>query len=166
MNEGRHLDEIAEWLDALYLRLQSAEIMFAMDDLKGDDYRESLRDNLDMAIQMGVAIGRTMEHCSMLFEQLASSAVPNELLAKARSEINTLAIAARQLAFTPPEPSTDPWALHCEAMEADGATHRDTAKAWKVAHPEETKTIEQLTKASDNYRSKRNRQRKAAENPP
>lgn len=60
---------------------------------------------------------------------------------------------------------TDPWALHCEAMEAAGATHLDTAKAWKATHPDCIETIDQLRKRSENYRAERNRQRKAAGNP-
>jgi len=64
-----------------------------------------------------------------------------------------------------PEAPADPWALHCEAMEAKGATHSDTAKTWKAAHPGDNATIDELTKRSKNYRAERNRKRKAAENP-
>lgn len=169
-DESAGLDEVAEWLDALYLRLQGADLMLATDDIKGDEYCESLQDDLDTATQTGIAAGRTMEHCSILFEQLNGGAVPNESLVKARSEINALAVVVRQMANQPPEPPPvqppDPWALHCETMEAEGYRHSDTAKSWKAAHPEDRRSIAEVKKASENYRAERNRKRKAAGNPP
>lgn len=79
---------------------------------------------------------------------------------------NAAANAAKSIKLPPTQDHpADPWALHCETMEAAGATHLDTAKAWKVAHPEDRRLLKDVSKASKNYRTERNRKRKAAGNP-
>jgi len=78
------------------------------------------------------------------------------------TELRSTTIAT---AKTPDVAPVDPWELHCETMEANNATHFDTANTWKARHPNDAATVEELQKKSKNYRSERNRKRKAAENP-
>jgi hypothetical protein len=59
----------------------------------------------------------------------------------------------------------DPWALHCELYKSQKASHRDTAIAWKKFHPEDDRTIEQIHRASENYRAGRKRKRKPGKTP-
>lgn len=166
-DESLRLDSIADWLDGLYLRLQATELVLDTESVRADEYCESLQGDLDTASQVGISAGRSMEHCAMLFEQLAVGAVASDSVVRARAEINLLAVAVRQLALEPQRNDTqaDPWAAHCEEMEARGFTHAETARSWKSTHPSERKTIAQLQKRSENYRAKRDRGRKSAESP-
>ncbi len=105
------LQEVAEWLDELYVRLQGAEQVFSMkveiDALRKAnvvrvsdfDYRESLQNDLEKAAQIGIAARRPMEHCGCLLEALNDDDIPREFLLKARSEINNLAVLIRQEAI-------------------------------------------------------------------
>lgn len=84
---------------------------------------------------------------------------------KLGGQIHTTTARIEPVRWSVIESPADPWALHCETMEAAGHTHRDTAKLWKAAHPDDRRPIEEISKASMNYRAKRNRERKADENP-
>ncbi|MFN7877468.1 MAG: hypothetical protein ACK5PB_19265 [Pirellula sp.] len=92
------LEQIAEWLDMLYIRLQGAEIIFAM-QVGNERYCESLQADIATAVETGIAMNRPMESCGCLFEALNGDCEPQQFLMRARQEINALAIAVRQIAL-------------------------------------------------------------------
>jgi hypothetical protein len=156
------LEQVAQWLDSLYIRLQGVELMFSTPEgieayngsFKREEYRASVQQDIEQAVQLGIAISRPMEHCGCLFEALSGDQIPPiEFLLKARSEVNNLSVAMRQQASAQLE-TVDPFEAHCRITSG---SHRDKAKAWKVDHPDDKRTIEQLKKCSENLVAKRNR---------
>ena len=97
-DEINELEQIAEWLDGLYIRLQGAEIMFAT-KTGNEQYCESLQDEIERAVQAGIALNRPMENCGCLFESLNGDCDPMEFMMRARAELNALAMAIRQIAI-------------------------------------------------------------------
>ncbi len=192
------LEKQAEWLDALYIRLQGSEVIFALkaeiDALRDakvirvsdEDYREILQDDLERAVLFGIRAGRPMEQCGCLFESLSDDDVPTkELLLKARSEINNLAIYAKQLAIevfaeeiAEKNSSTthcnDPFELMHDEMKANSATDKEIGKNFVKTrspnvqkqfiekHGSEEDAIKYYVKQCDNLRQRR---RKAATAP-
>lgn len=160
------LEEVAQWLDSLYVRLQGVELMFGTAEgievyngsFKREEYRVSVQQEIEQAVQLGIAISRPMEHCGCLFESLNGDQIPPvEFLLKARSEVNNLSVAIRQMAnqvHVDDHEGVDPFEAHCRITTG---THRDKAKAWLVDHPGEERTIDQLKKCSENLVTKRNR---------
>ena len=96
-SDSSELEQVAQWLDSLYIRLQGAELMFAT-QTGNETYCESLRTDIERAVQIGVSADRPMEHCGCLFEALNGDEVPREFLLRARSEVNILTVYVRQLA--------------------------------------------------------------------
>ena len=96
--ELEELEEIAEWLDNLYTRLEGSQIAFAL-HIGNEQYHQSLQNDLEQAAILGIQINRPMEHCGCLFEALnGTERPPIDYIIRARSEVNNLAIAIRQMA--------------------------------------------------------------------
>ena len=129
------------------------------------DYRQEIASNLEAALSLGSDYLVEMPNCRRLVASITSilknKPAADALLFEAKIELQRLGDLISRNITRP----TNQWELHCETMEADGARHRDIAKSWKAAHPEDKRTIDELKKASENYRAERNRKRKAAENP-
>jgi hypothetical protein len=97
-DEIEDLEQVAEWLDSLYVRLQGAEIVFATQN-GNDRYCELLQGEIERATQIGIALNRPMENCGCLFEALNGGCDPKEFLIRARAEVNAIAVAVRQMAI-------------------------------------------------------------------
>lgn len=72
---------------------------------------------------------------------------------------NFAAICRRDAKWNPATTETvNAFDLHCKLNPITKKyTHEDRAVAWKVAHPEDKRTIEQVKKASKNWQERRNR---------
>jgi inorganic pyrophosphatase len=97
-DEIADLEQVAEWLDSLYVRLQGAEIAFAT-QTGNERFCELLQGEIERAAQIGIALNRPMENCGCLFEALSGDADPKDFLVRARSEVNAIAVAVRQMAI-------------------------------------------------------------------
>lgn len=96
--ELEELEELAERLDNLYTRLEGSQFLFAL-DIGNEQYHQSLQNDLEQAAILGIQINRPMEHCGCLFEALnGTERPPIDYIIRARSEVNNLAIAIRQIA--------------------------------------------------------------------
>lgn len=105
--EIAELHEIAEWLDSVYTRLDGSIFAFAL-ELGNEEYHRLLQTDIERVIELGISMNRSMENCGCLFEFLnGTERPPIEFILRARSEINNLAIAVRQLAIDE-QPSDDP----------------------------------------------------------
>lgn len=96
--EIAELHEVAEWLDSVYTRLDGSIFAFAL-ELGNEEYHRLLQTDIERVIELGISMNRSMENCGCLFEFLnGTERPPIEFILRARSEINNLAIAVRNLA--------------------------------------------------------------------
>jgi hypothetical protein len=103
------LHEIAEWLDSVYTRLDGSIFAFAL-QMGNEKYHQLLQGDIEEAVKIGIAMNRSMENCGCLFEFLnGTERPPIEFILRARSEINSLAIAVRNLANDEQSIDNDPW---------------------------------------------------------
>jgi hypothetical protein len=105
--EIAELREIAEWLDSVYTRLDGSIFAFAL-QMGNEKYHQLLQGDIEEAVKIGIAMNRSMENCGCLFELLnGTDRPPIEYIMRARSEVNNLAIAVRQLAIDEPVSESD-----------------------------------------------------------
>lgn len=97
-SEIHELEEIAEWLDSVYVRLQGAEIAFAI-NAGNEQYCSMLQNDLERVVNIGISLSRPIENCSCLFEALNGDADPTQFIMRARAEVNAIAMALRQMAI-------------------------------------------------------------------
>lgn len=166
MNKSHSLELIGQWFDRLneiestgnpptYLLEEMLDRLGPLITLLATDFERAGLDSAEVQIVAMKYNAHTKRAIVKRFEVVGSVSVLCGRLLHCIEE--------QDPADTAP---ADPWALHCETMEAAGDTHLDTAKTWKATHPDCIETIDQLRKRSENYRTERNRQRKAAGNPP
>jgi hypothetical protein len=107
--EIAELHEVAEWLDSVYTRLDGSIFAFAL-QMGNEKYHQLLQGDIEEAVKIGIAMNRSMENCGCLFEFLnGTERPPIEFILRARSEINNLAIAVRNLANDEQSIDNDPW---------------------------------------------------------
>lgn len=105
--EVAKLHEIADWLDSVYTRLDGSVLAFAL-ELGNEEYHRLLQSDIERAVELSISMNKPMENCGCLFEFLnGTDRPPIEYIIRARSEINNLAIAVRQLAIDEPVSESD-----------------------------------------------------------
>lgn len=92
------------------------------------------------------------------YEQIVEA---SELVNRLRAEVETKRTRSFQdslvlLVGERAKPSMDElWELHWTEMQKGGFTHRDIARTWKREHPQDERTVAQLTRRSANEAVKR-----------